>query len=62
MRCLKPAGLDVGPIIPIADVAALEEALVAAVQGPLAERFRHLGHGLYQATRAPGHVRGHTHE
>jgi hypothetical protein len=48
---LKPAGLDVGPIIPIAEkaiesenVAALEEALVATVREQVAERFHHLGH------------------
>ncbi len=48
---LKPAGLDVGPIIPIAEKAiesengaALEEALVAAVREQVADRFRHLGH------------------
>ena len=48
---LKPAGLDVGPIIPIAakaieseNAAALEEALVAAVREQVAERFHHLGH------------------
>ena len=48
---LKPAGLDVGPIIPIAEkaiesgnAAALEEALVAAVREQVAERFHHLGH------------------
>jgi hypothetical protein len=47
---LKPAGLDVGPIIPIAEKAvqsengaALEEALVAAVREQVAERFHHLG-------------------
>jgi hypothetical protein len=93
---LKPAGLDVGPIIPIAEkaiesenAAALEAALVAAVREQVAERFHHLGHlragakrgvdgarsyvqamlglqvwahGLYQATRATGHVPGHTHD
>ena len=48
---LKPAGLDVGPIIPIAEKAiesengaALEEALVAAVREQVADRFQHLGH------------------
>ena len=48
---LKPAGLDVGPIIPIAEKAiesenatALEEALVAGVREQVAERFHHLGH------------------
>lgn len=48
---LKPAGLDVGPVIPVAekavesgDPAALEETLVTAVRGELAHRFDHLGH------------------
>lgn len=48
---LKPAGLDVGPVIPIAekavdsgDPAALEGALVTAVREGLAERFHHLQH------------------
>ena len=48
---LKPAGLDVGPIIPVAeraiesdDAAPLEDALVAAVREELAHRFQHLGH------------------
>jgi hypothetical protein len=48
---LKPAGLDVGPIIPIAEKAVdsgnpagLEEALTAAVRTELAERFHHLPH------------------
>ena len=48
---LKPAGLDVGPIIPIAEkaiesenAAPLEEALVAALREQVAERFHHLGH------------------
>jgi len=48
---LKPAGLDVGPIVPIAekaieseDAGALEEALLAAVREQVAERFHHLGH------------------
>jgi len=43
---LKPAGLDVGPIIPVAERAIeradkqpLEEALVQVVRGELAERF-----------------------
>jgi uncharacterized protein DUF6448 len=75
---LKPAGLDVGPIIPIAEKAI-----------EMAERFDHLGHlragasrgvdgarsyvqgmlglqvwahGLYQATRATGHAPSHTHD
>jgi hypothetical protein len=48
---LKPAGLDVGPVIPVAEKAiesghamALEEALVTAVRDELARRFHHLGH------------------
>jgi hypothetical protein len=48
---LKPAGLDVGLIIPIAEkaiesenAAALEEALVTAVREQVADRFHHLGH------------------
>lgn len=43
---LKPAGLDVGPIIPVAEnaiesgnAAPLEDALVAAVREELAHRF-----------------------
>ena len=46
---LKPAGLDVGPIIPIAEKAiesgspaALDDALVTAVRHELADRFHHL--------------------
>ena len=62
---LKPAGLDVGPIIPIAEkaiesdnAAALEEALVAAVREELADRvdrLRHLragAHGGVDGARA----------
>ena len=48
---LKPAGLDVGPVIPVAEkaiesgnAAALEDVLVTAVREQLAERFHHLGH------------------
>jgi hypothetical protein len=48
---LKPAGLDVGPIIPIAERAieggnrqALEDALVQVVRSELAERFSDLEH------------------
>jgi hypothetical protein len=48
---LKPAGLDVGPVIPVAEKAvesgnakALEEVLVGAVREELARRFEHLGH------------------
>ena len=48
---LKPAGLEVGPIIPIAEkaietgnAAALEESLVAAVREQVTDRFHHLGH------------------
>lgn len=48
---LKPAGLDVGPIIPIAEKAidsdsatALEEALVTSVRQELADRFHHMQH------------------
>ncbi len=48
---LKPAGLDVGPVIPIAEKAiesgnpaALEDALVTAVRHELADRFHHLEH------------------
>jgi hypothetical protein len=48
---LKPAGLDVGPVIPVAEkaietgnAAALEDVLVTAVRTQLAERFHHLGH------------------
>ena len=48
---LKPAGLDVGPVIPVAekaietdDAAALEDILVAAVREELARRFHHFGH------------------
>lgn len=48
---LKPAGLDVGPVIPVAekaiesqDPAALEEVLVSAVRKELADRFHRLGH------------------
>ena len=48
---LKPAGLDVGPIIPIAEkaiesgnAAALEEALVTVVREQVADRFHHLSH------------------
>ena len=48
---LKPAGLDVGPVIPVAEKAiesgnagALEDVLVTAVREQLAERFHHLDH------------------
>jgi len=48
---LKPAVLDVGPIIPIAEkaiesenAAALEEALVTVVREQVADRFHHLSH------------------
>ena len=48
---LKPAGLDVGPIVPIAEKAierenpaALEDALVAAVRDGVADRFHQLEH------------------
>jgi hypothetical protein len=48
---LKPAGLDVGPVIPVAEKAiesghamALEDVLVTAVRDELARRFHHLGH------------------
>jgi uncharacterized protein DUF6448 len=93
---LKPAGLDVGPVIPVAEkaiesgnAAALEDMLVTAVRDEVVHRFhrlRHLhddaklgvdsarayvqamlglqvwAHGLYQATKATGHVAGHTHD
>ena len=48
---LKPAGLDVGPVIPVAEKAiesgspaALDDALVASVRHELADRFHHLQH------------------
>ena len=48
---LKPAGLDVGPVIPVAEkaiesghTAALEDVLVTAVRVQLAERVQHLEH------------------
>jgi hypothetical protein len=48
---LKPAGLDVGPVIPVAekaieggDVAALEEILVGTVREALTDRFHRLEH------------------
>ena len=48
---LKPAGLDVGPVIPVAEkaiesgnAAALEDVLVTAVREQLADRFHHLRH------------------
>lgn len=48
---LKAAGLDVGPVIPVAEKAidsgnpaALEAALVTAVRQELADRFQHLQH------------------
>jgi hypothetical protein len=48
---LKPAGLDVGPIIPVAekaieshDVAPLADALVEVVRRQLEHRFAHLEH------------------
>jgi hypothetical protein len=48
---LKPAGLDVGPVIPVAEQAveagspgALEEALVREIREELARRFHHLVH------------------
>ncbi len=48
---LKPAGLDVGPVIPVAekaiesgDAAGLADTLVRAVREELAHRFHHLGH------------------
>lgn len=56
---LKPAGLDVGPIIPVAERAieggnrqALEDALVGAVRAELAERFAALD-GLHKGAE-PG--------
>jgi hypothetical protein len=61
---LKPSGLDVGPIIPIAEKAiqsenstALEEVLVAAVREQLAERFHHLHHLRAGADRGPDGAR-----
>jgi hypothetical protein len=48
---LKPEGLDVGPVIPLAEraiesraPAELEEALVTTVREELARRFHHLDH------------------
>jgi hypothetical protein len=48
---LKPAGLDVGPVIPVAEKAiesghakVLEDVLVTTVRDELARRFHHLGH------------------
>jgi hypothetical protein len=48
---LKPAGLDVGPIIPVAEKAIenrtpgpLEDALITALRGEVATRFEHLEH------------------
>jgi len=48
---LKPSGLDVGPVIPVAekaiesgDRAPLENLLVGAIREDLARRFEHLGH------------------
>jgi hypothetical protein len=48
---LKPAGLDVGPIIPAAEKAIenqtpipLEEALITALREEVATRFEHLEH------------------
>ena len=48
---LKPAGLDVGPVIPVAEKAidggnpaALEGALVSLVREELADRFHHVQH------------------
>ncbi len=54
---LKPAGLDVGPVIPVAERAvesgsadALEGALVAEVRHQLHERF----HGMQRVKPPPG--------
>ena len=48
---LKPAGLDVGPVIPLAeksieneDAVPLEDLLVTTVREEIAHRFEHLGH------------------
>jgi hypothetical protein len=48
---LKPAGLDVGPVIPVAEravergsPAALEEVLVREIREELEGRFHHLAH------------------
>jgi hypothetical protein len=48
---LKPAGLDVGPVIPVVekaiesgDAVPLEELLVTAVRQEIGHRFEHLGH------------------
>ena len=48
---LKPAGLDVGPVIPVAeksieneDAVPLEDLLVTTVREEIAHRFEHLGH------------------
>jgi hypothetical protein len=48
---LKPAGLDVGPVIPVAekaieggDAVPLEGLLVSTVREEMARRFEHLGH------------------
>ena len=48
---LKPAGLDVGPVVPVAekaiesgDLAPLEDLLVGAIREELGRRFEHLGH------------------
>jgi hypothetical protein len=56
---LKPAGLDVGPVIPVAEKAiesgnagALEDVLVTAVREELAERFHRLGHLREDADRS----------
>lgn len=55
---LRPAGLDVGPVIPIAERAIesgnaedLEEILVATVREELADRFEHMRHLHHRADR-----------
>ena len=61
---LKPAGLDVGPVIPLAEKAIesghakpLEDVLVTAVRDELARRFYHLGHLRSAAARGVDEAR-----
>ena len=61
---LKPAGLDVGPVIPIAEKAIesgnaedLEAMLVATVREELADRFEHMRHLHHRADRSVDEAR-----
>jgi hypothetical protein len=61
---LKPAGLDVGPVIPVAEHAAesgeshaLEEVLVSVVRSEVKRRLRHLAHLRPEAGHGVDHAR-----